>query len=240
MWDLGAALTQFACYKFLKFQAICLNLSVLAFYMVNNTSPHKYCSFPLAGNKSQKWAIYIYSGKTRKPWATVVTIERDSCTSAQIRTTSLTWLQPGRRGKEKSKLCHPVLELQFLIACLQSLSKEHSNKNHLWDSCIYVNWPCHPGKDFLLGWNLLVKDLKGCKQAHFFHFSGITSVYITGGPGPVVLPAHSSEQKKHDAYRPVYNSNTENLYKITAVANHEIWVTDAGRAWGKTWYFQVN
>lgn len=51
-----------------------------------------------------------------------------------------------------------------------------------------------------------------------FSFQCHYIVCITGGPGSVGLSAHGSEQKKHDGFRPVYNSNTENLCKITVVA----------------------
>lgn len=37
-----------------------------------------------------------------------------------------------------------------------------------------------------------------------------------GAAGPVELPAHSSEQEERDGFRPVHNSNTENLYQFAA------------------------
>lgn len=38
-----------------------------------------------------------------------------------------------------------------------------------------------------------------------------------GGAGPVELPAHGSEQEEGDGFRPVHNSNTENLHQFAAV-----------------------
>lgn len=86
--------------------------------MVNSTSAHRYWSFPLAGDKCQKWAIHI-----RIQWQNRKTVffcdrYRNACTSAWTRRTSLTLVQPGRRGKGKSKLCHPVTELKLLVCSL--------------------------------------------------------------------------------------------------------------------------
>lgn len=49
------------------------------------------------------------------------------------------------------------------------------------------------------------------------HFSGFTLVCTMGAADSAELPAHGSEQEEHDGFRPVHNSNTENLYQFAAV-----------------------